>query len=371
MKIYNKLCISVSLCSAIMLLLAGCTADEAAIDGSQGYNPVGTPVLFTSGSEKMAVTRAIVPYLPKDRKFVCSMYYHAKNNDSEDKFDVADPDKGGTMTRATLRIDNEMGNAVYESGQFYWQNRQNHAFLALSDNHTAIPEISNTITYDLKRGEQMEKMSDQPDPIMALTIALPAGSTKEGNRVFLNFKHQFAQVQVNIKSAEDNSTTIRDDQIESVQLLGVSEEATISYHLNADGKVDAPKAKEVKLDSYDQSLLSENKWGTSFLMFSSDAATGFLKSFNAIVFGQLAAIRITWHEGTTAAPGVKHVSTYVVPEENENHVKLQTLASGMKYVYDLELRRGVIAVIRASVENWQQKEKLVYGTEGTIKDSTL
>ena len=354
-----------------LIQLTSCNTDETIVEGAQGYNPVGTQVLFTSANEKMAITRAIVPYMQINRQFVCSMYYHAKNNDSEEKFDVADPNNGGTMIRATLKIEDNLGNAAYETGQFYWQNRLDHAFLALSDNHMAIPEISNSVKYDLTRGNLMTKMTDQPDPIVALSIARPTGSTKEGNRVYLYFKHQFAQVRVNIKSSEDKSTTIGEDQIESVQLLGVSEEATINYHLKADGTVDPPKAKEVILDDYDESLLSENKWGTSFSMFNTETATGFLKSFNSIAFGQLGAIRITWHEGTDTEPGVKHVSTYVVPEENENHVKLQTLASGMKYVYDLELRRGLIAVIRASVEDWQQKEELVYGTEGTITDSTL
>ena len=50
----------------------------------------------------------------------------------------------------------------------------------------------------------------------------------------------------------------------------------------------------------------------------------------------------------------------------ETHAPLQNLKSGMRYVYDLEIRRGMLAVIRAEINPWQQKESLVVGADGTI-----
>ncbi|UKK48726.1 fimbrillin family protein [Prevotella sp. E9-3] len=360
-------------------MLAGCAASDEMAEPADSV--VGTPVLFTSGNENLAVTRATIPYMAQGSRFICSMYYHAKNNDTDDTdFDVVDPIEGGTMTTASLQISNTLGNANYLTGQFYWQNRLNHAFLALADynrlNETPVVNGKN-VTYDLARGTR-QSISEQPDPILALTIAKPSGSTQEGNRVRLYFKHQFALVQVNVKSSEDNSAEITAEQIEKVELLGVSTEGIVSTHLHPDGTVDATKAKDVDLDQYTDEQLANNKWGTSFSLFDMATgikdeeghdegyAVGFLKSYNAITFGHLWAIRVTWHEGTADDPGVVHVSTYEVPETNETDVPLRTLASGMKYVYDLEVRRGILAVIRTQVLDWKQKEELVYGTDGTI-----
>ena len=60
------------------------------------------------------------------------------------------------------------------------------------------------------------------------------------------------------------------------------------------------------------------------------------------------------------------MSTFEVPQTNEENVNLRVLASGMKYIYNLELRRGTLAVIRTEILPWEQKEELVYGTDGTI-----
>ena len=49
-----------------------------------------------------------------------------------------------------------------------------------------------------------------------------------------------------------------------------------------------------------------------------------------------------------------------------NPVDLINLKSNMRYVYDLELRRGTLAIIRTQILDWMQKEELVYGTDGTI-----
>ena len=317
-----------------------------------------------------------------------------------------------------------------DATKFYWQNRLTHAFLALADynkltanvgtttntatdkgklkmypnwdkDFAALPTLAEGETYteeqqaafenkflanryanayDLTR-DNVNTIYEQPDPILALTIMKPAGSTQEANRVRLYFKHQFSQIQVNIKGADDNSAEITTDQIEGVELLGVSTEGYVCNRLNADGTVGAASAKDVDLDEFTDAVLEDNKWGTSFQMFDMAPlplvdydgdgnddryAIGYLKSFNAIAFGDLWAIRITWHEGDSNNPGIKHVSTFEVPQENEEKVNLRELASGMKYIYNLELRRGTLAVIRTEILPWDQDEELVYSTDGTI-----
>jgi hypothetical protein len=319
---------------------------------------------------------------------------------------------------------------------FFWQNRLTHAFLALADNHQLTTNDGATTTlgklklypdydkdlkapgegateeeiaasnaskltdkdrfvntFDLTRGTK-NSMTEQPDPILALTVMKPSGATQEANRVRLYFKHQFSQIQVNVKALEVANSTITSNQIEKVELLGVSEEGYVCCRLNADGTVGAATAKTVNVEDYNDDWLAFNEWGTSFEMFDmkteTDAdgdgiddgyATGFLKSFNAIAFGRLEAIRVTWREGETKEnPIVRHVSTFRVPEDNSKIagvtpdpskpvVKLQELQSGMKYVYNLELRRGTLAVVRTVVLPWDQKDDLVHEGKGTIDES--
>jgi len=359
-------------------------------------------------------------------------YHSAAGDTEASPYDIKDAEDGGTSSTTWLRVNNNSGNSVYwnmaynsvaeenidelgfdrSATCFYWQNRLPHAFLALADYNklktnvgavTKNPEDQGKLkmypnwdkdfitlpenpteeqqaayddklsdnryanTYDLTRGSRTS-MDQQPDPILALTIMKPAGATQEANRVRLYFRHQFSQIQVNIKGSTDESAAdISADQIDKVELLGISTEGYVCNRLNADGTVGATTAKEVKLDEYSDAQLEENKWGTSFEMFIMDeAAVGYLKSFNAIAFGQLWAIRITWHEGTTLQPGITHVTTYQVPQTNESNEQLRQLQSSMKYIYDLELRRGTLAVIRTEILDWDQKEELVYGTDGTI-----
>ena len=350
---------------------------------------------------------------------------------------------------------------------FYWQNRLTHAFLALADYNKLTTNEGleeHTITqgqlkmfpygdkilaqeeeeyvvdptmnsYDLTRkpvwgerdvvvGEEDEtvketylvsyginSMSEQPDPMLALTIMKPAGFTPEANRVRLYFKHQFSQIQVNIRASADNSADISANQIKSVELLGVSEEGYVTNHMNSNGTVgtfsgtpaqgdmNAASAKEVDLSKYSDVELEDNQWGTSFLMFDmaplplvdTDGdghddryALGYLKSFNAIAFGNLEAIRIKWFEGTPENEGIVHTSTYRVPATNamtevlddddvkddaeKEVVQLRKLQSGMKYIYNLELRRGTLAVIRTQIVPWEQNSNLVYGVNGTIQN---
>ena len=337
------------------LLAAACTAEPMQ---EPAFEP--TPVLFTVGDEELEQTKASVPYMALDSRFVCSMYYHAAasaTTQEEGEFDL-----DGAIT-SSFQVNNNLGNAVCDPS-FYWHNRLTHAFLAVADYNKLQQEPVLTDTYDLTRGTRTS-MEEQPDPIRALTLQKPAGSTPEANRVRLYFRHQFSQIQVNLKGSEDNSASLTGDQIDKVELLGVSKEGYVSMRLNADGSVDPASALVVKLDDFSDAELKENKWGTSFEMFTmAQTATGYLKSFNAIAFGRLSAIRLTWHE--EGGSGVVHVSTFEVPESNEMHVPLQNLKSGMRYVYELEIRRGMLAVIRAEIYPWQQKESLVVGAVGII-----
>ena len=344
------------------LALAGCTAQPVPEESK-------IPVLFTVGSEDLALTKASVPYMPENGHFVCAMYFHASAQATpadEGDFDVTDPSEGGTLTESRLTVNNALGNAVYadDAPAFYWNNRMTHAFVALANNNKLDEYPAWDATYDLTRGSRTS-MSEQPDPILALTLARATGSLPEANRVRLYFKHQFSQVQVNLKAGDDNSAQLEARQIDKVELLGVSEEAYVPTKLQADGTLEAPSAKIVKLDEYSDAQLKENKWGTSLSLFEmEEPAMGYLKSFHAITFGTLWAIRITWHE--EGGSGVVHVSSFEPPEQNESHVNIRKLASGMRYVYDLEIRRGMLAVIRAEIKPWAQKEELVYGADGTI-----
>lgn len=433
------ICFVISSLLNSVALLTGCAADDSLTNegrGEGGGDPVGQPVLFSVGNVGENVTRAAIPYMAQDGRFVCTMYYHpwAGSTDASD-FDITHSSEGGTSTTTWLLVNNTVGNSIYwdmeyaphtgtgevneygykEATMFYWQNRLTHAFLALADYNrlktnvgaASVSEESENSTqgklkmypygdlepavntYDLTRGDKTS-MSQQPDPILALTVMKPAGATQEANRVRLYFKHQFSQIQVNVKGADDNSANIVANQIDKVELLGISTEGYVVTQLNANGSVgiitsttqagdmNAASAKVVHLDEFSDAVLDDNQWGTSFSMFDMATGTdadddgnddgypsGYLKSFNAIAFGRLDAIRVTWFEGTPEAKGVIHKSTYVVLSGDD--VELNELQSGVKYIYNLELRRGTLAVIRPEIVDWDQESELVYDTPGTIK----
>ena len=378
---------------AFALLVASCSETE--IDESQ--DPVRSmPVLFSAGNTEATVTRATASYMPKNSHFVCSMFFHAGVNDtigSEFGAPVADVN----MTTAWLKISNSTGNAVYwnkaysevvkdsldiygfdvNSKCFYWQNRLNHIFLALTDNHDLDGSISNgslkiypdvtdkykdkyMLAYDLTRG-QKTSMSEQPDPILALETARPSGGTPEANRVKLFFKHQFAQIQVNLKSSLDESAVIKDEWIESVELLGVAETGYVPYCILPDGTLPAVTSLPINVDADKyQKTIKDNPYGSSFNMFQrSTPVGGYLRSFECIAFGTLQGIRITWRE-SDATDAVKHVATY-------KGVKNLTLKSGTKYIYNMELRRSLIAEVTAKIKPWEM-DTSNYSTNGTIKD---
>ena len=378
---------------AFALLVASCSETE--IEESQ--DPVRSmPVLFSAGNTEATVTRATASYMPKNSHFVCSMFFHAGVNDtigSEFSAPVADVN----MTTAWLKISNSTGNAVYwnkeysevvkdsldvygfdvNSKCFYWQNRLNHIFLALTDNHDLDGSISNgslkiypdvtdkykdkyMLAYDLTRGEK-KAMSEQPDPILALETARPSGGTPEANRVKLFFKHQFAQIQVNLKSSLDTSAVIDPAWIERVELLGVAETGYVPYCILSDGTLPAATSLPINVDDKKyQTTIKDNPYGSSFNMFQrSTPVGGYLKSFECIAFGTLQGIRITWRESDDEN-AVKHVATY-------KGVKNLALKSGTKYIYNMELRRSLIAEVTAKIKPWEM-DKASYTADGTIKD---
>ena len=345
----------------LVLLLAGCSGDDIATGDSRddkGFDPVGTPIQFSVGLEGKAQTREGEVSLANNSHFVCTMYYHSKTSDTDaNDYDVTT----SKIHTAWLEVSGDASNAVYKNSDlsadgtsFYWQNKLMHAFIAIADNNdltstTAQPiyNSSNDIytnEYDLRKGE-LASITGQPDPILALTTKKPDEATAEGNRVTLNFQHQFSQIQVNVKNAADNNIT--SDQITKVELLGVSETGYVYTKLNANGTVDAPTASEVNIDNYTDEQLATNKWGTSFGMFVMTTTEGYLKSFNAIVFGTLRAIRVTWSGGT---------ATLEVQ---------QTLASGKMYTYNLSIQRPV-AASRGLLDDKSQPSELVLDGDVSI-----
>ncbi len=362
----------------VALLMAGCS--EVEIDNGQQQKGL-MPVLFSAGNSEASVSRATASYMPQDSRFVCSMFFHAGANDTDDSAYYTDaPTSDVNMTTAWLKINNTTGNAVYRKSTFdetdieldanefdkvatcfYWQNRKNHMFLALTDNNNLTKDTGdgglklypNAIASDKTESKYMleynlaqgGEMSEQPDPIRAVVEMKPSGSTQESNRVKLFFEHQFAQVQVNLKSSLDESASVSADQIIKVELLGVSHTGYVAYCINPNGSLPTT--------SYDKSTLKT----TPFEMFENKTSipTGYLKSFECIAFGMLQGIRITWKESDT---NVEHTVTYEAITEKE-------LKSGTKYVYNMELRRSLIAQVTAVISPWTTGN--TYSTQGTIQ----
>lgn len=218
------------------------------------------------------------------------------------------------------------------------------------------------LAFDLTRGTKTN-MGQQPDIAQALEIQAPVGATQESNRVNLYFKHMFSQVQVNIKNAADNSVVLDASDIQKVELLGVSEEGYIFTDIDAEGNVKAAAYKEIDFSQYTEEQLKENTYGTAFQMFelpSASTETGYLKSFNAITFGQLQAIRMTWKEKDTE---YTHAATFRIPDTEHMNLK-----SGTKYVWNIEVRRGTLAIIRTEIIDWEYPDDEEHNghTSGTI-----
>ena len=382
-----------------MPMMFACCAGDDGLEGKAEALPGGLPVLFSSGAGDASVsTRATVPYMENDGRFVCRMYYQG-NVGSEDFTNY---------TEAWLKVDNNYGNSVYrkkdfsepttddnidgfgfdrESQIFYWQNRKKHIFIAIADynklktndgtdngtlNFKNSEEIEGKpMVFDLRRKDGMNSISDQQDIIMAHTEMSPAKATPEGNRVKLLFGHCFAKVQVNLKPLADGGlgNDLIYKRIDKVELLGVADYA---YLYNID--VTSPpyninnvktEAKKVVANDYLDVNISDNPYYTCIETFKApeDAVTpGYVSTHEVITFGQVVAIRVTWHEtddkGNTT---VTHVVTKKVEKDEE-----RLLPSGQLHIYNLEMRRGTLAIINAEILPWTDGE--TYTTDGKITE---
>lgn len=282
---------------------------------------------------------------------------------AEISFDADDPENTSKWTYSKT---DDYGNVLYDETKprytFYFKE-------LLEKKEQEVVNVLPANVFDLTHKSGYKRIGDQPDICQALTLQAPLGATQSANRVNLYFKHQFSLVQVNIKSS-DASVAIGKDNIKKVELLGVSEKAYVFTELDEDGKVDPTTYEPVDISKYDDNHLQNNPFGTSFEMFDMadgdddyEYPTGYAKSFNAITFGQLQAIRITWKEKES---DIVHVSTYRVESQ-----KLQNLKSGYKYIWNIELRRGTLAIVRTEIVDWiLPVGELEYGGNGTIVKET-
>lgn len=390
-------------------------------------------VLLVAGAanEVTTTTRATtIPYMGDGGRFVCRMYYIGDLNGTEyDSYNTAWLRVEGEQHGATITT--KRGNSLYwnnlysatsntdgfgfdkSAACFYWQNRKDHAFLAITDLHRAYRSdyIGGTVqgtlkmddanpdyiliekngdeetqykanAYDLRHWEwkkqtvngkeQMVKTAtpicasfeDQPDVAQAYKKMKPQGSTQEANRVELIFNHCFAQVQVNVQKSPDNSVNdLTPERIEKVELLGVSEKGYVFYELDNAGGYHSVTYEPVHARDYTAEWWADNPNGTAMEMYPMVTATGALKSFNCIAFGRLKAIRIYWREPVVgSAEGELHVATR---EVEEKYVNLQ---SGTKYVFNIAMRRGTLAVLQADIIKWET-DNTTYTGKGTINDS--
>lgn len=290
--------------------------------------------------------QTVILKLKKDGIYVAEAeVINGKNEDGKyvdsEGTEITDPD---LLTYKFYKTD-ENGNALYNEEDplfsFYYQRFEEKKKV---DRYDEVPALK----FDLARGSR-ESMSEQPDIAQALEIQAPVGATQESNRVNLYFKHQFSQVQVNIKQPADGSVDLGAGDIQKVELLGVAEEAYVFTELDNLGKVKSPAYKDIDFSKYSEADLKNNPFGTSLQMFElpdADTEYGYLKSYNAITFGQLQAIRITWKESEGGA--ISHASTYRIPS-----TELMNLKSGVKYIWNIEIRRGTLAIIRTEIVDWE------------------
>ena len=384
-----------------MPMMFACCAGDDGLEGKAEALPEELPVLFSSGAGDASVsTRATVPYMENEGRFVCRMYYQG-NVGSEDFTNY---------TEAWLKVDNNYGNSVYrkkdfsepttddnidgfgfdrESQIFYWQNRKKHIFIAIADynklktndgtdngtlNFKNSEEIEGKpMVFDLRRKDGMNSISDQQDIIMAHTEMSPAKATPEGNRVKLLFGHCFAKVQVNLKPLADGGlgNDLIYKRIDKVELLGVADYA---YLYNIDVTLSPyninnvkTEAKKVVANDYLNVNISDNPYYTCIETFKApeNAVTpGYVSTHEVITFGQVVAIRVTWHEtdseGNTT---VTHVVTKKVEKDEE-----RLLPSGQLHIYNLEMRRGTLAIINAEILPWT--DGYTYTTDGTISEES-
>lgn len=370
------------------------------------------PVCFATGADALSTktgeARGETPYLPEGARFVCRKYY----------IGTSGADAGHTYYKTSwLVVNNTKGNSVYRQASFatpeeadkdqhgfdkkayifYWQNRKKHVFLAITDLNKAKNDnyvggtAAGTLKMDdehpdvtLEEGETTYKANSyildtkkytdqkkQPDIIQACAKAIPTGSDPETNRVSLYFKHCFSCVHVNVKKSGDGSVEdLTNMSIQMVELLGVSEEAYVFYEVDAQGNYHAPYAVPVDLSDYTAAQLEQNPYGTAMQLYETTEylTDKFLNAYHAIAFGRLSAIRVTWVEmpegdRTPEAERVTHVVTRKVDAEG------RVLQSATRYVFNLELRRGELAILEPKIQPWEIDEK-EYQLDGKLDKSS-
>lgn len=368
----------------------------------------GADALSTKASNGLGVGATQTPYLPEGARFVCRKYY----------IGTSGADAGHTHYKTSwLEVNNTKGNSVYRQASFatpaeadkdqhgfdkkawifYWQNRKPHVFLAITDLNKAKNAdyvggtAAGTLKMDdahpdatLEEGETTYKANSynldtknytqweqQPDIIQACTKAIPPGSDPETNRVKLYFKHCFSCVHVNVKKSSDGSVEdLTNMSIQKVELLGVSKEAYVFYEVDADGNYHAPYAVPVDLRNYKPAELEQNPYGTAMPLYETTEylTEAYLKAYHALAFGRLSAIRVTWVEmpqgdRTPEEQRVEHVVTRKVDTEG------RVLESATRYLFNLELRRGELTILKPEIQPWEIDET-PYKLDGKLDKSS-
>ena len=349
----------------ISLLFTACSASDIETNtetSTTDKDIIGSTVRFFVGDD--GFTRAAnIDALPEGSYFVCNMFYPSYNTSSSQSV-VYDIDKKQTAWLTVTSTDNinKKGNATYTQNTLTWQNRRYHAFVALADYHqlktvpTEYITPEKEVVYDLTRGEKT-KIEEQPDPILAFTELIP--QTAE-DKVNLIFKHQFSQIQVNIFNDDaDQSVSIVPGNIADVELIGVSTEGHVFTQIDSTGTHAATTGNTIDSDTE-----------SSFSMFSmTTPEANAVSSFNAIAYGTLNAIRITWYESADPeqhSDTNKHVVTYTLStDENSADGSERILQSGTKYIYNITLRRGSIGMFHAQISDWDLDET-EYNASGSI-----
>lgn len=426
-------------------------------------------VYLSAGTEQLATTRAgNISYMPSKVRFSAMMIIHEGPGEYKYEHPffanmIVDNAGAGNSWYYKSDYSTPSNYDSYDNDDdanaFYWQNRLLHGFVGYIDDYNkALPwaqraaeaeeyfpktisdwnplgpgigdegdkkvDKENTlpILYTLKkdgtilRWQQYEKfdlrnkdgetsMNKQKDPLVAYTEKIPEYSTPERNRVYLTFRHQFAQVQVNLRGSKQ-SAEVTKEMIERVELLGVSEYAYVfpypeygcvndtTFVLDSEGhKVADDKgnptftdvttswtiarqgkertellrpalAEKVDLTKYTEQHLKTNEFGTSFRLFDmaeSDVTPGYIKGYEGIAYGNLGALHIVWHEDPeNPEKDVKHDIVFKITDD-----KFKVLESGKRYIFNLELRRGTLAVIKAVIDDWIPYET-EYNTTGTM-----